>query len=286
MRDGVSRRARARTPCCRPSCQRVASRRARRPGRAASGADSRHLRALRRPRRDVDRAVRRTATAPASRLFHQPVRLAVPAGVGDGARFRFRVSVAAGGPGARRSARRDPSGRLRSPCAPARVVSRDRPTSTSSASCSSSGACSPRSSACRRWRSASARSRSSRRRATAAAADSFAAGLTAAAFTALAVIAMLWGVAHIVVGVPLRRRAPLGATPRADARLDRSAAAAVRHRARLLRALGAAERGREEAVRRETGSELGSRVLTVLGSEVSNPETDLPEELQNKNREP
>jgi len=34
----------------------------------------------------------------------------------------------------------------------------------------------------------------------------FAAGLTAAAFTALAVIAIIWGVMHIVVGVPLRRR--------------------------------------------------------------------------------
>ncbi len=35
-----------------------------------------------------------------------------------------------------------------------------------------------------------------------------AAGLTAAAFTTLAVIAMLWGAAHVVVGVPLRRRKP------------------------------------------------------------------------------
>ena len=34
----------------------------------------------------------------------------------------------------------------------------------------------------------------------------FAAGLTAAAFVALAAIAMLWGAAHIAVGVPLRRR--------------------------------------------------------------------------------
>jgi hypothetical protein len=34
----------------------------------------------------------------------------------------------------------------------------------------------------------------------------FAAGLTAAAFVALAAIAILWGVAHIGVGVPLRRR--------------------------------------------------------------------------------
>jgi hypothetical protein len=34
----------------------------------------------------------------------------------------------------------------------------------------------------------------------------FAAGLTAATFTALALIAILWGLMHIVVGVPLRRR--------------------------------------------------------------------------------
>lgn len=33
----------------------------------------------------------------------------------------------------------------------------------------------------------------------------FAAGLTAAAFTTLAIIAILWGLAHVVVGVPLRR---------------------------------------------------------------------------------
>ena len=36
--------------------------------------------------------------------------------------------------------------------------------------------------------------------------EQFAAGITAAAFTALALIAILWGVAHISVGVPLRRR--------------------------------------------------------------------------------
>jgi hypothetical protein len=34
----------------------------------------------------------------------------------------------------------------------------------------------------------------------------FAAGLTAVVFTTLAVIAILWGAAHVVVGVPLRRR--------------------------------------------------------------------------------
>jgi len=35
-----------------------------------------------------------------------------------------------------------------------------------------------------------------------------AAGLTAFVFTALAIIAILWGVAHVVVGMPLRRRKP------------------------------------------------------------------------------
>lgn len=35
-----------------------------------------------------------------------------------------------------------------------------------------------------------------------------AAGLTAAAFAALAVIAILWGSAHVVVGLPLRRQRP------------------------------------------------------------------------------
>jgi hypothetical protein len=35
-----------------------------------------------------------------------------------------------------------------------------------------------------------------------------AAGLTAAVFAALAIIAMLWGAAHVVVGVPLRRQRP------------------------------------------------------------------------------
>jgi hypothetical protein len=35
-----------------------------------------------------------------------------------------------------------------------------------------------------------------------------AAGLTAVVFTTLAIIAILWGVAHVVVGVPLRRRRP------------------------------------------------------------------------------
>ena len=35
---------------------------------------------------------------------------------------------------------------------------------------------------------------------------SFAASLTAAAFTTLAIIAIIWGLAHVAVGIPLRRR--------------------------------------------------------------------------------
>jgi hypothetical protein len=35
-----------------------------------------------------------------------------------------------------------------------------------------------------------------------------AAGITAAAFTALAFLAMVWGAAHVIVGVPIRRCAP------------------------------------------------------------------------------
>jgi hypothetical protein len=35
-----------------------------------------------------------------------------------------------------------------------------------------------------------------------------AAGMTAAAFTALAVIAIIWGMGHAILGVPLRRRRP------------------------------------------------------------------------------
>ena len=35
-----------------------------------------------------------------------------------------------------------------------------------------------------------------------------AAGITVAAFATLAVIAIVWGSAHVIVGVPLRRRTP------------------------------------------------------------------------------
>jgi len=40
------------------------------------------------------------------------------------------------------------------------------------------------------------------------AAGQMAAGVTAAIFTTLAIIAILWGAAHVVVGVPLRRHRP------------------------------------------------------------------------------
>jgi len=39
-------------------------------------------------------------------------------------------------------------------------------------------------------------------------AGQFAAGIVATAFTTLALIAIVWGASHIVVGVPLRRRRP------------------------------------------------------------------------------
>jgi hypothetical protein len=39
-------------------------------------------------------------------------------------------------------------------------------------------------------------------------AGTFAASVTAALFTTLAVIAIVWGAGHVVVGVPLRRRRP------------------------------------------------------------------------------
>ena len=39
-------------------------------------------------------------------------------------------------------------------------------------------------------------------------ASGFAAGLTAAAFTVLAIVAIIWGAAHVAVGVPLRRLKP------------------------------------------------------------------------------
>jgi hypothetical protein len=41
----------------------------------------------------------------------------------------------------------------------------------------------------------------------------FAAGVTAAAFILLAAIAIVWGVAHIVVGMPVRRRKPWARVP-------------------------------------------------------------------------
>ena len=69
-------------------------------------ADARHLPALRRPRRNLDRAVRRLPRQ--RRLARAIIRSACRCrrGVADGARFRFRVSSPHARAGARRSARR------------------------------------------------------------------------------------------------------------------------------------------------------------------------------------
>lgn len=40
-----------------------------------------------------------------------------------------------------------------------------------------------------------------------------AAGITAAAFTTLALIAIVWGTVHVIVGAPLRRRTPWSRLP-------------------------------------------------------------------------
>jgi hypothetical protein len=69
-----------------------------------------------------------------------------------------------------------------------------------------------------------------------------AAGVIAAAFVALAVIAMIWGAAHVVVGVPLRRHQP-------PARL-------------LALMLGS------HALRRETPAKLGFALRNLEGSLV------------------
>ena len=74
----------------------------------ARGAASRHVPDVRRPRRNVDRAVRRLLRN--RRLARAPsgARLGAAAGVADGARFRFRVTLAGRRVGPRRGARRDP----------------------------------------------------------------------------------------------------------------------------------------------------------------------------------
>ncbi len=68
-----------------------------------------------------------------------------------------------------------------------------------------------------------------------------AAGLTAAAFITLAGIAIIWGLGHVLIGVPLRRHRPGARLLAIDGRLDRPAAPSVRHGTRLLRAVGPAQ---------------------------------------------
>src|ERR1700724_874253 len=92
----------------------------------------------------------------------------------------------------------------------------------------------------------------------------FAAGLTAAAFTTLAVIAIIWGAAHIGVGASVRRHQAGGRAPPALARLGRPAAAAVRHGARSLRAMGVAQRAGKETLRTMTNAKCKMHIENSL----------------------
>ena len=108
MRDAfLGERTERRRPAARRSVA-VAARSVRRPRRVARRAGARHVSALRRPRRNVDRAVRPLPRHRASRASSIPVRVTVPAGVADGARFRFRLTSPDCVVRARRSPRRDP----------------------------------------------------------------------------------------------------------------------------------------------------------------------------------
>ena len=80
-----------------------------------------------------------------------------------------------------------------------------------------------------------------------------AAGLTAVVFTALAIIAIVWGAAHVLSACRCAGGV-LVAPARADARVRSTCCSPMRHRARLLHAVGAAQRRREEALRRVDGS--------------------------------
>ena len=152
-------------------------------------------------------------------LFHHPVRVSVPPGVADGARFRFRVRS----PRARVRSASKCASRIRSVQSAVKHTDRSdhsiRPADPIHARARS---CLPRrlrrralhrlgsaddarrrvDAGARRRRGRADRIGRPRRRR-----RQVAAGLTAAAFTTLALIAIIWGAAHVVVGVPLRRRA-------------------------------------------------------------------------------
>jgi len=82
-----------------------------------------------------------------------------------------------------------------------------------------------------------------------------AAGVTAIAFTTLAIIAIVWGMAHVLVGVPLRQREAADVV----ARLDDAAAEAS---ARLLgdrRVATAKPKPRRARAAAKTASKRGAR---------------------------
>ena len=141
-------------------------------------------------------------------LFHQALRVSVPPRVADGARFRFRLKSPGRRVGPRRTARRHPLvGRLipdsSNPRIPAVTSHVDflgvlfivwglltvlvgvstLALGVGAVALIDIGAA-------------------------AAAAVRLPPGVTAVAFTTLALIAIVWGAAHVVVGVPLRRHTP------------------------------------------------------------------------------
>ena len=208
---------RARTALTHADDRRCRCRAARRPRGAVvplERAAARDVRVLRRPRRNLDRAVRAGATAPASALVQHSVRLTVPPGVADGARFRFRVTSPHAAPRARRGPGRSRSRR--------ETVRLWRTSVRSSIRTSSS----LESQIDLRieflgvlfivWGVLTmliglvhARARRRRGRARRSARPEAASQLRrqphGRAFTTLAVIALIWGAAHVAVGMPLRR---------------------------------------------------------------------------------
>ena len=74
-----------------------------------------------------------------------------------------------------------------------------------------------------------------------------AATITAAAFITIAIITILWGLAHVILGISLGASATGRASSRSCSPLW-TAAPAVRHRARRVRDVGAAQRERQGGI--------------------------------------
>ena len=223
----------------------------RRTGRAARGADARRVPALRRARRNLDRAVRRLS-APARRCCVIRARHAAAGGRRRRAPPFPRV-LARRRLGARRSPHRDRRAitTVSMHAVGGRCASRTRRTDIATArdACSTStcvgilfivwgllttlvGA-------------VDARARHRRDRAHRVGRAGRQGGTLPPASrpprsSTLALIAIVWGLAHVVVGLPLRRRRHWSRVAALRPGVRGSAAAAVRHGARLLHAVGAA----------------------------------------------